>query len=154
MITVLAVATVVGWKRVAHYSNILHPCFNRVLAVSGMILVCGRVKYVDAAYTGSLYRGEVHSCSVLAVLFVHMLLSQVALHIAAVKNNHRIVRMLIASGASLNKPFANGEFFKSSSLHYGGTILGFACVNSDFTLFKMLIEAGERAAAVMIVPQP
>ena len=64
--------------------------------------------------------------------------------------------MLIASKASLDKPFANGEFFKSSSLHYGGTILAFACVNSDFTLFKMLVEAGESLsrAAVMIVPQP
>ena len=51
--------------------------------------------------------------------------------------------MLLDCDCRINNPFANGDFFKSSSLHYGGTILGFACVNSDFQLFEMLVEAGE-----------
>ena len=59
--------------------------------------------------------------------------------------------MLIEGRASVNRPFANGDFFKSSSLHYGGSILGFACVNSDFTLFEMLVDAGVWLATAMTV---
>ena len=83
----------------------------------------------------------------------YSLTAQVALHIAAVKNNHRIARMLIAARASVNRPFANGDFFKSKTLHYGGTILGFACVNSDFELFEMLMEAGVLICALVGVTQ-
>jgi len=83
-----------------------------------------QVQFCNAAYTGSLYRGEV------------------ALHIAAVSNDHRITKMLIQSGARLNRPFASGTFFTSTAIGYGGTVLGFACVNSDFVLFEMLVNAG------------
>ena len=117
---------------------------------------------MDASYTGSLYRGEVcdwpylvliHSLhsALLALLSAYSLTAQVALHIAAVKNNHRIARMLIAARASVNRPFANGDFFKSKTLHYGGTILGFACVNSDFELFEMVMEAGVLICALVFV---
>ena len=51
--------------------------------------------------------------------------------------------MLIQSGARLNRPFASGVFFASTAIGYGGTVLGFACVNSDFVLFEMLVNAGK-----------
>jgi len=58
--------------------------------------------------------------------------------------------MLIQCRAALNRPFANGTFFKTTAMGYGGTPLGFACVNSDFMLFEMLVNAG---ATIDVVDQ-
>ena len=90
----------------------------------------------QGVFTGARCIAQLH-CSFICCI------PQVALHIAAVNNDHRITKMLIQSGARLNRPFASGVFFASTAIGYGGTVLGFACVNSDFVLFEMLVNAGK-----------
>ena len=64
-----------------------------------------------------------------------------ALHLAVAKNDHRMAQLLLSHGADVNTPFARGEFFEGM-LYFGGSVLAFAVVNADRTIFNMLIEAG------------
>ena len=81
------------------------------------------VKYIDATYTGLLYRGE---C---------------ALHLAVARNDLRCTKMLLEYRANMLSPFAHGEFFRDF-LYYGGTVLAFAAINASRELFQLLIKKG------------
>ena len=89
-----------------------------------------QVRYVDTTYTGNLQ-------SAAPTLYD----GECALHLAVAKNDRRMTQLLLSHGADVNTPFARGEFFEGF-LYFGGSVLGFAIVNADRTIFNMLIEAG------------